>query len=461
MKKSLFCLYAFALILVTGCRCNSSSEREDTASAEEVINVVAAAPDRVYARDRRTDNVKGYHMHQDVATVIEDYYRNFVDYRADIGKDGKIKKYTFFSSESQFSFGVDGTLLSNKYSSYDDGVLKSYSLNEYDDKHRVILREVTFPGDPTPATIQYIFEDDGNVTYATVNKTNAYSPSVPRYKYAEYDKNHRLIRLYAEGGEIVKEEWKETSDSEIHITYKSGVPFRKSVYDDKGRRTEYWVKKDNVMSLNETVQYDDANWIQTFTYPNDNDKYQTVRYHTEDYAYITKSYNKNRSGEITYHETNNYDAKGNVIRSVRQYDTVHNSYEYDSKGNWIVKVVTISSDSYSPSGIYIRHIRYHDGYDSDKDLNDVLCKYVAGNASSTGNISQGNNSQNSQPAVIEHHGAVQVWIPCEACNNSGQCQICHGTGRSIMRGDPCITCGGNKKCTFCAGNGGHYEMRSY
>lgn len=471
MKKSLFCLYASALFLITRCGCNSTSKREEAATIEQAEVEEAeeekkhdepAAPTRVYARDLSTANVKGYRLHQDVATVIENWYRNNDNHNLEINKDGKIKDYNVFCSADQHSFGVDGNKLSDKHSTYEDGVLDYSRTEEYDDKHRTIRIEGKWASDPYPSIYQFIYEDNDNVTYETRINTNApVSPNIPRYKHAEYDENHRLIRKYDTDGVGLLEEWKETATSETQTVYESGAPVRKSVYDDKGRPIEYWVRRDDNLCLSTTTEYDDANNIKTYTHHDDDKRYKEICFFTDGYAHMTKRYIKNRSDEITAVETYDYDTKGNVIRSVGQYNTTQYSYEYDSKGNWIVKVTDISDRSFNPSSIYIRHIRYFDGYDSDKDLQEVLWKYVAGAASPSGNSNQGNSVHSSQPAVVEHHGAAQVWVPCGACNNSGECQTCLGTGRSLMSGNECIICGGNKKCRQCAGQGGHYEMRTY
>lgn len=61
--------------------------------------------------------------------------------------------------------------------------------------------------------------------------------------------------------------------------------------------------------------------------------------------------------------------------------------------------------------------------------------------------------------------AVQEWVPCPVCGNSGRvglCQHCNGTGQDLYYTRDyrdCPSCGGLKKCTVCGGNGGHYETR--
>lgn len=55
---------------------------------------------------------------------------------------------------------------------------------------------------------------------------------------------------------------------------------------------------------------------------------------------------------------------------------------------------------------------------------------------------------------------VQEWVPCSACNGSGQCHICLGGGNSLQNPNSrCYLCSGTGKCTHCAGHGGHYETR--
>lgn len=55
-------------------------------------------------------------------------------------------------------------------------------------------------------------------------------------------------------------------------------------------------------------------------------------------------------------------------------------------------------------------------------------------------------------------------VPCRACNNSGSCPVCHGSGRGpiginyyaspheIIEGD-CKSCNGSGRCSGCGGDG--------
>lgn len=55
---------------------------------------------------------------------------------------------------------------------------------------------------------------------------------------------------------------------------------------------------------------------------------------------------------------------------------------------------------------------------------------------------------------------MQVWVPCQACNNSGQSHICMGGGHSLQNpSSTCFLCNGTGRCTHCAGQGGHNEVQ--
>ena len=72
-------------------------------------------------------------------------------------------------------------------------------------------------------------------------------------------------------------------------------------------------------------------------------------------------------------------------------------------------------------------------------------------ANSTGGTVTSNQKQPQKHVTMV---PVQVWQPCGACNGSGQCSTCFGTGTNMSGNSLCISCHGNRKCHYCAGNGG-------
>lgn len=87
-------------------------------------------------------------------------------------------------------------------------------------------------------------------------------------------------------------------------------------------------------------------------------------------------------------------------------------------------------------------------------------------SSSQSKASSSNSQSNS---YTPEYGLRDVWVPCWACNGSGDCPHCHGIGQYIStRGDgsfnsvdKCMPCYGNGKCQICMGTRGHYEKQQY
>lgn len=75
-------------------------------------------------------------------------------------------------------------------------------------------------------------------------------------------------------------------------------------------------------------------------------------------------------------------------------------------------------------------------------------------------------NQGSQPRQYTETVPVQVWLPCGACNGSGQCQVCYGQGWTYGYNGKkeCSACHWTGKCTLCGGRGGQnvvrYEQRT-
>lgn len=88
----------------------------------------------------------------------------------------------------------------------------------------------------------------------------------------------------------------------------------------------------------------------------------------------------------------------------------------------------------------------------------------ASTAAGTPSKNQGNQVREYTETV-----PVQVWQPCGACNGSGQCQVCYGSGWTYSNSSyngkkACSACHGTGKCTLCGGRGGQnvvrYEQRT-
>lgn len=100
---------------------------------------------------------------------------------------------------------------------------------------------------------------------------------------------------------------------------------------------------------------------------------------------------------------------------------------------------------------------------------DGLYKPFKSNESSSSSNSTSSDASTSPSKAKTSSGSInnnpsrqlqpmQVWVKCLACNGSGQCHICYGSGTS-MSGSLCYLCNGRGKCTHCAGNGGHNEVQ--
>lgn len=86
-----------------------------------------------------------------------------------------------------------------------------------------------------------------------------------------------------------------------------------------------------------------------------------------------------------------------------------------------------------------------------------------GDTESSKVVESKDETKNTTTIEVNHHRdlqPVQEWIPCGACQGSGQCATCNGTGRNLYSSDPyaiCISCSGMQKCRHCAGHGGQYQ----
>ena len=155
-----------------------------------------------------------------------------------------------------------------------------------------------------------------------------------------------------------------------------------------------------------------------------------------------------------------FDLNGNLLTK-----PVANSYlrVYDNK---------IEVENKNSSGNYEKRYIYG-SYSEDTrfDYNnyDGLYKPFKSNESSSSSNSTSSDASTSPSKAKTSSGSInnnpsrqlqpmQVWVKCLACNGSGQCHICYGSGTS-MSGSLCYLCNGRGKCTHCAGNGGHNEVQ--
>ena len=155
-----------------------------------------------------------------------------------------------------------------------------------------------------------------------------------------------------------------------------------------------------------------------------------------------------------------FDLNGNLLTK-----PVANSYlrVYDNKievGN------RNSSGNYEERYIYGS---YSEDTRFDYNNYDGLYKPFKSNESSSSSNSTSSDASTSPSKAKTSSGSInnnpsrqlqpmQVWVKCLACNGSGQCHICYGSGTS-MSGSLCYLCNGRGKCTHCAGNGGHNEVQ--
>ena len=155
-----------------------------------------------------------------------------------------------------------------------------------------------------------------------------------------------------------------------------------------------------------------------------------------------------------------FDLNGNLLTK-----PVANSYlrVYDNK---IEVVNKNSSGNYETRYIYGS---YSEDTRFDYNNYDGLYKPFKSNESSSSSNSTSSDASTSPSKAKTSSGSInnnpsrqlqpmQVWVKCLACNGSGQCHICYGSGTS-MSGSLCYLCNGRGKCTHCAGNGGHNEVQ--
>ena len=203
--------------------------------------------------------------------------------------------------------------------------------------------------------------------------------------------------------------------------------------------------------------------------------------------------------ENNFGEKSLYDIRGNevippgnyehlYIRSIED-ELAHIKYErnglegaFDLNGNLLTKPVAnsyikvyankIEVVNRNSSGNYeTRYIYGSYSEDTRFDYNnyDGLYKPFKSNESSSSSNSTSSDASTSPSKAKTSSGSInnnpsrqlqpmQVWVKCLACNGSGQCHICYGSGTS-MSGSLCYLCNGRGKCTHCAGNGGHNEVQ--
>lgn len=155
-----------------------------------------------------------------------------------------------------------------------------------------------------------------------------------------------------------------------------------------------------------------------------------------------------------------FDLNGNLLTK-----PVANSY-IKVYANKIEVVNKNSSGNYETRYIYGS---YSEDTRFDYNNYDGLYKPFKSNESSSSSNSTSSDVSTSPSKTKASSGSInnnpsrqlqpmQVWVKCLACNGSGQCHICYGSGTS-MSGSLCYLCNGRGKCTHCAGNGGHNEVQ--
>lgn len=98
---------------------------------------------------------------------------------------------------------------------------------------------------------------------------------------------------------------------------------------------------------------------------------------------------------------------------------------------------------YSASEKQTYNVQYNNGQLVRKTVRQAATSYGYGSYGSSSGYSSGSSSSSSSSSQAT----------CRGCNGSGQCQHCHGTGRSASGKSQCSLCHGSGRCVSCGGKG--------
>lgn len=431
------------------CQCNSSNSNTEP---------------RIYARDLlAATTAKDYDLRQDVETITEDsyYYYDSRESRGgnELTKNGKIKNFGRYLRTTTQIYDKEGKLAKETSTKMEGGnlaLIDDSNMELYDNKGRRILSESYHyytdyeTGKRYKGTVRAsdIYEDEEYETYRTniVVLEDGYTEKTERYLFEEYDENHRIKKRYNNNHECIVM-WVESKNDEEEFEYsEDGKLYRKTIYDTNGRLIECWsINKEGELYLSSKYVYDKNEKTQTyFNYENGTSwiKY----YDNTDFTKARKSVLKDSEGNITDEITYLYDSRDNILNVISLIDSKQNTsytYEYDDKDNWIIKKTTFASTE--TIVLNIRHIKYYDGYDSDKKLSEIINDYIEPSVikrddKTLSTPTSFNINSSFEPTFIpavptvmepsEHELAKFGYVDkeCPLCNNSGKCRTCDGKG---------------------------------
>lgn len=133
---------------------------------------------------------------------------------------------------------------------------------------------------------------------------------------------------------------------------------------------------------------------------------------------------------------------------------IYTIVSFESKDNWMMKKVSSNNSTF----IMVK-IRRPDGHDYDYCNVSSAPKSVP-TMSSIPNPYMPYNPSESLEQMNQRFQRENSRLTCTACNGTGRCPVCHGSGRYTSYGytqDPCSGCGGDGKCFHCHGSGKLYN----
>jgi len=442
INKHFFSLLSFFFVLLLS-QCKSSVSN-DTAT-------------RNYARDEYPEmTTSKANLLEDVEYIKEDYYFFYDDSPIDneLTEQGLIKKYGKYRISMVDKYNHTGELSYHSTIRMDGDKEKSCDEKVYDSRGRIVLyvdcryyEDEDIKRTKLSDKYSFIYEDEGTLTYRTdyiENENIGYPNDIKkseRYLFEEYDDNHRILKQLDKNGNL-EVMWSETRNCEIKTMYHEGYAVSQSIYDIHGRLIEYWAKnQSNVLYLKNKITYDVDNKIKTNN-DYDSDEITITYYLDEDFNQSSKIIQKDSNGNTKTEQTCLYNDRGDVTDVITIGESnAHKkyAYEYDDKGNWIIKTTTSDNNDII---VYVRHIKYYDGYNSDTKLADIINNYLFKPLLPTKHQNQSNNSLQHFIQLNNYNYPTSQYTPNTIpqqiiTSNSGSsvvseqrsCSRCHGTGR--------------------------------
>lgn len=448
-----------------------------------------------------------YSLKGKVTSITEDHY--YPSY--DLTNTGLIKNIDYKTEQKRWDFDINGNCILDKRLLFDANKHKIHQKREYtyDSYGRVLFSDHINGADNNgfQSTSNYIYSDSKNSgTYkrntfyyssgdaSTTNKTNL--------KCYEYDRNSKILKIY-DGtnqnlltlfnyNQLNDYYYDEDLDKYILSTkqyFEKGILQYMYSYDETNTKTTYTYNKSGKLTKEETKDLKSSGKILNkveYTYNSNNEIVKKIETDYIDKEITTTEYRNKKevhlvSVDFNKHTTFEYNKtwnnKGDLLSDLSifengSYEKRDFSYEYDSKGNWIVKKVelTKSGDDKHTFNVYIRHIMYEDGYNSDTYLNSILSKYTVKNSSTptvypiVNLIYPNYGSSTFEPSQWENPRSTEYYLAtCYMCHGTGNCSTCNGThyynypfGSGQLE---CPNCNKDGKCRTCNGSGKVQKMR--